>query len=174
MGRDQIAAIGEHGVGPGQLQRRDLHHRLSDRHAGHVFRDPGRAAGFGPASALGRPALIAHQPWAFLVADLNPGGLGETQAQGRVVERDRTHTHTDLIEEGVAREAQRVLVADRAEASPVVIREAVAAVGDATPRHQLGAGRKLAALHPRHGRHSLPGAAGVVGAHRPAEQRLHG
>ena len=45
-------------------------------------------------------------------------------------------------------------------------------VSDAGGGVELRISRKLAGLHAGHRRHSLPGAAGVISIHRPAEQRL--
>ena len=174
MRGDQIAAIGKDGIGPSQLQGGDLNHGLTDGHARHVLGDPGGGAGLTPGPPLRGPLFVAHQTGAFLVADLDAGGLREAQLHGGVIERHRAHPNADLVIEGVARKAKGVLVADQAKPCAVVVREAMPAIGDASAGHQLGAGRELAGGHPSEGGHRLPGAAGVVGIHGPAEERFRG
>ena len=172
MRRHQPTAIGEHRIGAGQLQGSDLHNGLTDGGTGHVLRDPWSGAGIGPAAATGSPVFISHQADALFPADLNAGFLLEAQLISRLFEGLGADPNAHLVEEGVAGETQGIRIADVAEASPVVIREAMAAVGDAGRGVELGVRRELARLHARHRRHRLPGAAGVIGIHGPGQQWL--
>ena len=77
-----------------------------------------------------------------------------------------------MVEKGIAGKAQGIGIPDVAEPSPVVIREAVTAVGNAGRGVQLAVRREFAGLHAGHRRHRLPGAAGVIGIHGPGQQRF--
>ena len=127
----QPTAIGKHGVGTGQLQRRDLHHGLTDRRTGHVLRNPGNRPRFRPATTRRGPGLIAHQSDTFLPADLNAGLLLKAQLISRPFQRLGPRTDSHLIEKGIAGETQGIGIPDMAKSHTVVIGEAMAAVGDA-------------------------------------------
>ena len=171
---DQPTTIGKHGVGAGQLQRRDLHHRLTDGRTSHIFWDPRSTARISPATTSSRPIFITDETHTLFPVDLDPGFLLKAQLIGHFFQGPRPHANAHLVEKCVAGKAQGVGIADMTKASTVVIRKTMASIGDASFGVELGFRRELSRFHPGHRRDRLPSAARVVGIHRPTQQGLFG
>ena len=121
MRSHEPAAIGKHRVGAGQLQWRDLHHRLTDGGTGHVLRDPWHRARIGPAPPTLSPELITDQADAFLPVNFYARLALKAELISRLFQRQGSNTDSHLIEEGIAGMAQRIDIADRAKTLPVVL-----------------------------------------------------